>query len=129
MIVVDFVVDLIVAVVVLVVVDFVVVLVVVDVVVVVVVVVQVLFVVVFQVLFVLLFELYKCDQVVKAPVRSDSVAPDMTSLLSQGNLFKSIDNKTVKRYVFSNTMLQKKLNINHIWPTLFVKIGFYFKLK
>ena len=125
MIVVDFVVDLIVAVVVLVVVDFVVVLVVVDVVVVVVVVVQVLFVVVvFQVLFVLLFELYKCDQVVKAPVRSDSVAPDMTSLLSQGNLFKSIDNKTVKRYVFSNTMLQKKLNINHIWPTLFVKTFF-----
>ena len=90
--------------------DLIVVVVVVDfVVVVVVVVVQVLFVVVvFQVLFVLLFELYKCDQVVKAPVRSDSVAPDMTSLLSQGNLFKSIDNKTVKRYVFSNTMLQKK---------------------
>ena len=106
--------------------DLIVVVVVVDfVVVVVVVVVQVLFVVVvFQVLFVLLFELYKCDQVVKAPVRSDSVAPDMTSLLSQGNLFKSIDNKTVKRYVFSNTMLQKKLNINHIWPTLFVKTFF-----
>ena len=110
MVVVDFVVDLIVAVVVLVVVDFVVVVVVVvvDVVVVVVVVVvvdvvvvvvvQVLFVVVFQVLFVLLFELYKCDQVAKAPVRSDSVAPYMTPLWIQGNLFKSTDNKTVRRY-------------------------------
>ena len=129
MIVVDFVVDLIVAVVVLVVVDFVVVLVVVDVVVVVVVVVQVLFVVaVFQVLFVLLFELYKCDQVVKAPVRSDSVAPDMTSLLSQGNLFKSIDNKTVKRYVFSNTMLQKKTEYKPYMANIVCK-NFFLKLK
>ena len=44
-----------------------------------------------------LYQLYKYDQVVKAPVWSDSGAPHTTPLWSKGNLFKGEDNKTVRR--------------------------------
>ena len=49
--------------------------------------------------------------------------------MMQGNLLTGIDNKSVKRYRFSNTMAQNYfLNGNHIWPTLFVKTVVFFLL-
>ena len=46
---------------------------------------------------------------------------ELSDRADQGNSLKGIDKKTVRRDYF--------LNGNHIWPTLFVKIGFCFKLK
>ena len=53
--------------------------------------------------------------------------PDMKNqiLEGQGNSLKGIDKKTVI-YIFSKNYF---LNGNHIWPTLFVKSDFCFKLK